>query len=103
MRFVCESSELKPLADAIEREILDRGTPVTWKDIAGLSEAKELMREAVVLPLWLPDYFKGNLGFRNSEFLNCQGLRRPWKGVLMYGPPGTGKTLLAKAVANVTS
>ena len=28
-------------------------------DIAGLKEAKRLLEEAVVLPLWMPDYFKG--------------------------------------------
>ena len=39
--------------------------PVLRDDIAGLSEAKKLLEEAVVLPLWMPDYFKG--------------IRRPWK------------------------
>ena len=34
-------------------------------DIAGLKEAKRLLEEAVVLPLWMPEYFKG--------------IRRPWK------------------------
>ncbi|KAJ9179107.1 hypothetical protein P3X46_010930 [Hevea brasiliensis] len=52
-----------------------------WDDVAGLNEAKRLLEEAVVLPLWMPEYF------------------RTLKGVLMFGPPGTGKTLLAKAVA----
>ncbi|VVA95912.1 unnamed protein product [Arabis nemorensis] len=73
------------LAAMLERDVLDSTPGVRWDDVAGLSEAKRLLEEAVVLPLWMPEYF--------------QGIRRPWKGVLMFGPPGTGKTLLAKAVA----
>ncbi|KAA8541848.1 hypothetical protein F0562_023000 [Nyssa sinensis] len=73
------------LAAMLERDVLESSPGVRWDDVAGLSEAKRLLEEAVVLPLWMPEYF--------------QGIRRPWKGVLMFGPPGTGKTLLAKAVA----
>ncbi|XAR50604.1 Microtubule-severing ATPase [Bertholletia excelsa] len=73
------------LAAMLERDVLDSTPGVRWDDVAGLAEAKRLLEEAVVLPLWMPEYF--------------QGIRRPWKGVLMFGPPGTGKTLLAKAVA----
>ncbi|KAJ1618595.1 P-loop containing nucleoside triphosphate hydrolase protein [Pavlovales sp. CCMP2436] len=73
------------LAAMVERDIVESNPRVTWDDIAGLAEAKRLLEEAVVLPLLMPHYF--------------QGIRRPWKGVLMFGPPGTGKTLLAKAVA----
>ncbi|KAA3457182.1 katanin p60 ATPase-containing subunit A1 [Gossypium australe] len=73
------------LAAMLERDVLETTPGVRWDDVAGLTEAKRLLEEAVVLPLWMPEYF--------------QGIRRPWKGVLMFGPPGTGKTLLAKAVA----
>eukprot|EP00898_Chlorokybus_atmophyticus_P002098 jgi/Chlat1/288/Chrsp1S03177 len=73
------------LAQMLERDMVEQSPNVRWDDIAGLHEAKRLLEEAVVLPLWMPDFF--------------QGIRRPWKGVLMFGPPGTGKTLLAKAVA----
>ena len=65
------------LIESVERDIIEAKVNVTWESIAGLNEAKHLLQEAVVLPLWMPDYFKG--------------IRRPWKGVLMFGPPGTGK------------
>lgn len=75
----------KDLVEALERDIISQNPNIRWDDIADLEEAKKLLKEAVVLPMWMPDFFKG--------------IRRPWKGVLMVGPPGTGKTLLAKAVA----
>uniref|UniRef100_A0A8C8G359 Katanin p60 ATPase-containing subunit A1 n=1 Tax=Oncorhynchus tshawytscha TaxID=74940 RepID=A0A8C8G359_ONCTS len=75
----------KDLIEALERDIISQNPNVKWDDIADLEEAKKLLKEAVVLPMWMPEFFKG--------------IRRPWKGVLMVGPPGTGKTLLAKAVA----
>ncbi|KAK9864394.1 hypothetical protein WJX84_009061 [Apatococcus fuscideae] len=75
------------LAMILEKDMLDSAPGVQWEDIAGLSEAKQLLQENVILPQMMPEYFKG--------------IRRPVKGVLMFGPPGTGKTMLAKAVATV--
>lgn len=75
----------KELVEGLERDIVQRNPNVSWESVAGLEEPKKLLKEAVILPLIMPDFFKG--------------IRRAWKGVLMHGPPGTGKTLLAKAVA----
>ncbi|KAG5499766.1 hypothetical protein GH5_03900 [Leishmania sp. Ghana 2012 LV757] len=84
-RFVGRPGE-EELVQLIEADMHVGKLPVTWDDIAGLEEAKRLLEEAVVYPVLMPDYY--------------QGIRRPWKGVLLYGPPGTGKTMLAKAVAS---
>ena len=61
------------------------GTNVTFKDVAGLSEAKTEIRVIVEF-------------LRNPQRYTDLGAKIP-KGALLVGPPGTGKTLLAKAVA----
>jgi len=63
----------------------DTKVNVTFKDVAGLDEAKEEVMEVV-------DFL------RNPKKYTVLGGKIP-KGVLLVGPPGTGKTLLAKAVA----
>lgn len=75
------------LTSVIARDIFIDNPGVKWSDIVGLSGAKRVLREAVVMPLRYPQLFAG------------KKLLTPWKGVLLHGPPGTGKTLLAKAVA----
>ena len=58
---------------------------VTFKDVAGVDEAKEELKEIIEF-------------LREAQKFQKLGGRIP-KGVLLVGPPGTGKTLLARAVA----
>jgi cell division protease FtsH len=64
---------------------MDKKQKITFKDVAGVKEAKEELKEIV-------DFLKFP-----KKFIDI-GARIP-RGVLLMGPPGTGKTLLARAVA----
>lgn len=48
----------KELVEIIEREIMQKRPDVHWDDIAGLDEAKKLLKEAVILPSVMPNFFK---------------------------------------------
>ena len=58
-------------ATASCRDMLDSSPGVNWGDIAGLAEAKRVLQENVILPLYMPEFF--------------QGIRRPVKVHLSKG------------------
>lgn len=80
-----ESEDLKKLKESLASCMVTEKPNVHWEDVAGLENAKDALKEAVLLPLKFKHLF-------NEK-------RKPWKGILFYGPPGTGKSYLAKACA----
>ncbi|CAF1555736.1 unnamed protein product [Rotaria sordida] len=55
-----------------------------FDNVIGLKQAKEALKEAIILPVIFPHFF--------------QNKRTPWTSILLYGPTGTGKSYLAKAI-----
>ncbi|MEY8304848.1 ATP-dependent metallopeptidase FtsH/Yme1/Tma family protein [Anaerosalibacter bizertensis] len=84
--------QLVPLALSSDKEGNKKNNnkpDVSFKNVAGLEEIKEELKETI-------DFIN------NSHKYTKMGAKIP-KGILFHGPPGTGKTLLAKAVAGETN
>ncbi|KAH6615749.1 P-loop containing nucleoside triphosphate hydrolase protein [Chaetomium sp. MPI-SDFR-AT-0129] len=70
---------------ALMNAIVTKKPNVRWRDVAGMSMAKEELQRAIIFPAKFPSLYNGK--------------RKPSNAILLYGPPGTGKSYLAKAVA----
>jgi len=78
-------TEKTKLRGALAGAIVQQNPDISWDDVIGLENAKDSLKETVILPTRFPQLFTGK--------------RKPFKGILLFGPPGTGKSYLAKAVA----
>jgi len=78
-------TEKAKLRGALAGAIVQQNPDISWDDVIGLENAKDSLKETVILPTRFPQLFTGK--------------RKPFKGILLFGPPGTGKSYLAKAVA----
>ena len=80
-----DAKEKDKMSSVMAGVIVREKPKIRLKDVAGLTEAKQALREAVIVPYKAPQLWGEN--------------ERSWAGILLYGPPGTGKSFLAKAIA----
>ena len=74
----------KNVQDSFNDMVMKEKPDVKWRDVVGVDDAKNALRESIVYPTKRGDLFP--LGWP--------------RGILLYGPPGCGKTILAAATAN---
>ncbi|OCQ99697.1 AAA family ATPase [Oscillatoriales cyanobacterium USR001] len=78
---------IKDIKPAVLRSVEIESPQVSWEEIGGLEDIKQILRESVEGALLHPELY-----YQTKAIAP--------RGILLHGPPGTGKTLLAKAVAS---
>ena len=78
---------LEELSPSVLRSVAVETPQVSWDDVGGLDQVKQVLQESVEGQLLYPELYQHT------------GATAP-RGILLFGPPGTGKTLLAKALAS---
>ncbi|PXF27040.1 MAG: AAA family ATPase [Thaumarchaeota archaeon] len=79
-----KASLSKNVQNNFDDMVMKEKPEVKWRDVVGIDDAKNALRESIVYPTKRGDLFP--LGWP--------------RGILLYGPPGCGKTILAAATAN---
>lgn len=83
---ITSSEENADTAEEDNKKVETSVPKVTFDDVKGLAEAKQIVQDALINPTLHPDIYEA---FKV----------KPGTGLLLYGPPGTGKSMFAKAVA----